>query len=56
MSDSKRILITAKSYLIKILNKNGGDDRSRTCDFLNANQALSQLSYIPIELGCGDRI
>ena len=25
----------------------GGDDRSRTCDFLNANQALCQLSYIP---------
>ena len=27
--------------------KVGGDDRSRTCDFLNANQALCQLSYIP---------
>ncbi len=26
----------------------GGDDRSRTCDPLNANQMLSQLSYIPI--------
>jgi hypothetical protein len=26
----------------------GGDDRSRTCDPLNANQVLSQLSYIPI--------
>ena len=25
----------------------GGDDRSRTCDPLNANQVLSQLSYIP---------
>ena len=27
--------------------KTGGDDRSRTCDPLNANQVLSQLSYIP---------
>ena len=26
----------------------GGDDRNRTCDPLNANQVLSQLSYIPI--------
>ena len=25
----------------------GGDDRNRTCDPLNANQVLSQLSYIP---------
>ena len=28
--------------------ENGGDDRNRTCDPLNANQVLSQLSYIPI--------
>ena len=27
--------------------KLGGDDRNRTCDPLNANQVLSQLSYIP---------
>ncbi len=27
---------------------NGGADRDRTCDLLNANQALSQLSYSPI--------
>ena len=26
----------------------GGDDRDRTRDLLNANQTLSQLSYIPI--------
>ena len=26
----------------------GGDDRNRTCDPLNANQVLSQLSYIPV--------
>ncbi len=25
----------------------GGDDRSRTCDPLNANQMLYQLSYTP---------
>ena len=29
-------------------SKNGGDDRNRTCDPLNANQVLSQLSYIPV--------
>ena len=28
----------------------GGDDRNRTCDPLNANQVLSQLSYIPTYL------
>ena len=32
----------------KIL-KLGGADRDRTCDLLNANQALSQLSYSPIQ-------
>ncbi len=30
--------------------KNGGDDRNRTCDILNANQVLYQLSYIPISI------
>jgi hypothetical protein len=34
----------------KIQIKYGGDDRSRTCDFLNANQALCQLSYIPTSI------
>ena len=33
--------------------KLGGDDRSRTCDPLNANQVLSQLSYIPKNLVAG---
>ncbi len=33
--------------------KTGGDDRSRTCDPLNANQVLSQLSYIPKKLVAG---
>ncbi len=28
--------------------KNGGDERDRTADLLNAIQALSQLSYVPI--------
>jgi hypothetical protein len=28
-------------------SKHGGDDKDRTCDILNANQVLSQLSYIP---------
>ena len=28
--------------------KTGGADRDRTCDLLNANQVLSQLSYSPI--------
>ena len=40
-----KTLISAKMLLIKVLN--GGDDRNRTCDPLNANQVLSQLSYIP---------
>ena len=33
---------------LPLFSKVGGDDRSRTCDFLNANQALCQLSYIPV--------
>ncbi len=28
--------------------KNGGDEEDRTPDLLNANQALSQLSYVPV--------
>ena len=32
----------------RLVKRTGGDDRSRTCDPLNANQVLSQLSYIPI--------
>ena len=30
--------------------KSGGDNRDRTDDLLNANQALSQLSYVPVEI------
>ena len=32
-----------------VLKRNGGDEEDRTPDLLNANQALSQLSYGPIE-------
>ena len=31
----------------KLLKRNGGADRDRTDDLLNAIQALSQLSYSP---------
>ncbi len=34
----------------KLLNLNGGADRDRTDDLLNAIQALSQLSYSPEKL------
>ena len=36
-----------QSFHQPVVNISGGDDRSRTCDPLNANQVLSQLSYIP---------
>ena|GEM_PF-5337124 len=49
-------LISTDRLHIKVTKISGGDDRSRTCDPLNANQMLSQLSYIPTFLGCGDRI
>ncbi len=31
------------------LSKPGGDERNRTADLLVANEALSQLSYIPTD-------
>ena len=34
---------------------NGGARRDRTDDLLNANQALSQLSYGPLDVKTGDR-
>ena len=59
LSDQTKMRIqrigVANLFSIKV----GGDDRNRTCDPLNANQVLSQLSYIPVfsnEIGCGDRI
>ena len=60
---SLKILIKKQNsyFNLQVTYKNsakvvGGDDRSRTCDFLNANQALCQLSYIPNKFGCGGRI
>jgi hypothetical protein len=34
----------------------GGGEGDRTPDLRNANPALSQLSYAPVKVGCGDRI
>lgn len=34
---------------------NGGDEEIRTLNFLDANQALSQLSYTPIRAGDRNR-
>ena len=34
----------------KFVKSIGGGDRDRTCDLLNANQMLSQLSYAPKNL------
>ena len=45
-----KALISAETLRIKVLSISGGDDRNRTCDPLNANQVLSQLSYIPTYL------
>ncbi len=36
--------------LVSFFNLGGGPDQDRTDDLLNANQALSQLSYGPIVL------
>ena len=33
---------------IGLLSEPGGDERARTADLLVANEALSQLSYIPL--------
>ena len=44
------LLLKFQTYLKSRQNLIGGDDRSRTCDPLNANQVLSQLSYIPTSL------
>ena len=47
----KRSELPVWNFESEISNLNtGGDDRSRTCDPLNANQVLSQLSYIPISI------
>ena len=40
----------ANSFFFRMSNKAGGARRDRTDDLLNANQALSQLSYGPNHL------
>ena len=42
--------------IFKKQNLSGGADRDRTCDLLNANQALSQLSYSPKIIGGADQV
>ena len=42
--------------IFKKQNLSGGADRDRTCDLLNANQALSQLSYSPKIIGAIDQV
>ena len=51
--NSRKIWLPSKavrspfSFPIQLFRKTGGDERARTADLLVANQALSQLSYIP---------
>ena len=45
----EEIFILHQNITDDALKKNGGDEEDRTPDLLNANQALSQLSYVPIE-------
>ncbi len=45
----EEIFIPHQNILADALKKNGGDEEDRTPDLLNANQALSQLSYVPVE-------
>ncbi len=54
----KRVKLQGESYYVYFplftftfrLKQNGGGKRDRTDDLLNANQALSQLSYTPVYL------
>ena len=41
--------IVRSAYDKTISKRNGGAMRDRTADLLNANQALSQLSYSPVK-------
>jgi hypothetical protein len=43
----RRTFILHQNAACGTLKKNGGDEEDRTPDLLNANQALSQLSYVP---------
>ncbi len=45
----RRIFIPHQNTAYSIWKRNGGDEEDRTPDLLNANQALSQLSYVPIK-------
>jgi hypothetical protein len=45
----EEIFILHQNIPQNTLKKNGGDKEDRTPDLLNANQALSQLSYVPVE-------
>ena len=41
-------IFIVECFFFRITGLNGGADRNRTCDPLNANQVLCQLSYSPI--------
>ena len=43
-------LLKKVAVFVTFLKATGGGNRDRTCDLLNANQMLSQLSYAP-EIG-----
>ena len=45
----REIFIPHQNTAYSIWKRNGGDEEDRTPDLLNANQALSQLSYVPVE-------
>ena len=49
---SNQLSYTPKFDSVKTGIQNGGGKRVRTDDLLNANQALSQLSYTPVEYYC----
>ncbi len=48
VKEPREIFISHQNIPRDILRRNGGDEEDRTPDLLNANQALSQLSYVPI--------
>ncbi len=45
-----RTEVQISSSYVTISKRNGGGERDRTDDLLNANQVLSQLSYAPINI------
>ena len=51
-ADCRRRFTFVNRHQFPIFKKQyGGADRDRTCDLLNANQMLSQLSYSPYKYG-----